>query len=120
MKNNLDQLQRYANLLDQGATTQAEFAQHRSRLLASLDAPSSADDPAMRLVLPVGRTGLAIAAGYLGLLSVIPIDHRFGQAAQALGTGPRRVRPHRRQPVHPPVRGGVSAHALSRSGHSSS
>lgn len=29
------------------------------------------DDPGMRMVLPVGRSGWAIAAGYLGLLSFI-------------------------------------------------
>ena len=32
---------------------------------------SLADDQAMRFLLPVGRSGLAIAAGYLGLLSII-------------------------------------------------
>lgn len=31
------------------------------------------DDPAMRILLPVGRSGWAIAAGYFGLLSLIPI-----------------------------------------------
>ena len=29
------------------------------------------DDPTMRMLLPVGRSGLAIAAGYFGLFSVI-------------------------------------------------
>ena len=29
------------------------------------------DDPGMRLLLPVGRSGLAIAAGYVGLISVL-------------------------------------------------
>jgi hypothetical protein len=29
------------------------------------------DDPAMRLLLPVGLSGWAIAAGYLGLVSVL-------------------------------------------------
>jgi hypothetical protein len=29
------------------------------------------DDPAMRMILPVGRSGLAIAAGYVGLFSVL-------------------------------------------------
>ncbi len=29
------------------------------------------NDPAMRMLLPVGRSGLAIAAGYLGLFSLI-------------------------------------------------
>lgn len=29
------------------------------------------DDPAMRMILPIGRSGLAIAAGYAGLFSVL-------------------------------------------------
>ncbi|MHC4085648.1 MAG: zinc ribbon domain-containing protein [Planctomycetota bacterium] len=29
------------------------------------------DDPAMRMILPVGRSGLAIAAGYAGLFSIL-------------------------------------------------
>lgn len=40
------------------------------------------DDPVMRLILPVGRSGLAIAAGYLGLFSFIPI---FGPIAIIFG-----------------------------------
>ncbi len=32
---------------------------------------SSADDRMMRMLLPVGRSGWAIAAGYLGLLSFV-------------------------------------------------
>jgi uncharacterized protein DUF4339/uncharacterized protein DUF4190 len=35
--------------------------------------PSVGDDPAMRMLLPVGRSGWAIAAGYLGLFSVLGI-----------------------------------------------
>ncbi len=31
---------------------------------------SLTNDPAMRMILPVGRSGWAIAAGYLGLISV--------------------------------------------------
>ena len=29
------------------------------------------DDPAMRMILPIGRSGLAIAAGYAGLFSIL-------------------------------------------------
>jgi hypothetical protein len=29
------------------------------------------DDPAMRMILPVGRSGLAIAAGYAGLFAIL-------------------------------------------------
>ena len=34
-------------------------------------AASTEDDAAMRMLLPVGRSGWAIAAGYLGLLSLV-------------------------------------------------
>ena len=33
---------------------------------------SAGDDAALRMVIPIGRSGWAIAAGYLGLVSVIP------------------------------------------------
>lgn len=33
--------------------------------------PPIQDDPGMRMLLPVGRSGLAIAAGYVGLFSVL-------------------------------------------------
>ncbi len=33
---------------------------------------AAANDPALALVVPLGRSGLAIAAGYLGLLAMIP------------------------------------------------
>jgi hypothetical protein len=29
------------------------------------------DSPAMRMILPIGRSGLAIAAGYAGLFSIL-------------------------------------------------
>jgi hypothetical protein len=35
-------------------------------------APGLGDDPAIRMLLPVGRSGWAIAAGYCGLFSLIP------------------------------------------------
>jgi len=35
------------------------------------------EDPAMRILLPVGRSGWAIAAGYLGLFSVLLIFAPF-------------------------------------------
>jgi hypothetical protein len=35
------------------------------------------DDPALRWVLPVGRSGWAIASGYLGLLSLLGIFAPF-------------------------------------------
>jgi len=33
---------------------------------------SSSDNAAIGMLIPIGRSGLAIAAGYLGLLSLIP------------------------------------------------
>jgi hypothetical protein len=35
------------------------------------------DDPAMRMLLPVGRSGWAIAAGYFGLFSLLPVFAPF-------------------------------------------
>jgi hypothetical protein len=45
-------------------------------------APSIGDDPAIRMLLPVGRSGLSIAAGYAGLLSLFPL---FAPIAVLLG-----------------------------------
>ena len=44
--------------------------------------PTHLDDPALRWVLPVGRSGWAIAAGYLGLFAVLLLP-----APVALGVG---------------------------------
>lgn len=35
--------------------------------------PRLGDDPAMRILLPVGRSGLAIAAGYAGLFALLVV-----------------------------------------------
>ncbi len=35
--------------------------------------PPLGADPVVRMMLPVGRSGLAIAAGYLGLFALLPI-----------------------------------------------
>lgn len=55
--------------------------------------PSQSDDPVMRMLLPVGRSGWAIAAGYLGLLSLLGIFAPF-----ALITGILAVRDIRQHP----------------------
>ena len=44
--------------------------------------PSDGDDAVIRMLVPVGRSGWAIAAGYLGLLSLIPF---IGVIAMAIG-----------------------------------
>jgi hypothetical protein len=51
------------------------------------------DDPAMRLLLPVGLSGWAIAAGYLGLISVLCFPAPF-----ALLTGILALREMQRNP----------------------
>ena len=43
---------------------------------------SAGDNAALRLLVPIGRSGWAIAAGYIGLLSFIPF---VGFLALALG-----------------------------------
>lgn len=53
----------------------------------------TAEDPALRWVLPVGRSGWAIAAGYLGLFSLLILPGPL-----ALGAGIRAVRDLRRHP----------------------
>jgi hypothetical protein len=44
--------------------------------------PSIGDDPAIRMLIPVGRSGLAIAAGYAGLFALVPL---FAPIAILLG-----------------------------------
>ena len=41
-------------------------------------------DPAMRMLLPVGLSGWAIAAGYLGLVSVLAVPGPFALACGIL------------------------------------
>lgn len=55
--------------------------------------PDLGDDPGIRMLLPVGRSGWAIASGYLGLISVLCIPAPF-----ALLTGILAVREIARNP----------------------
>lgn len=55
--------------------------------------PDLGDDPGIRMLLPVGRSGWAIASGYLGLISVLLIPAPF-----ALITGILAVRTIARNP----------------------
>ena len=48
----------------------------------NLISPTAAPDPSLKYLLPIGRSGWAIASGYLGLVSVLLIF-----APLALGTG---------------------------------
>ncbi len=56
-------------------------------------APDIGDDAGVRLLLPVGRSGWAIAAGYLGLVSVLCLPSPL-----ALICGIMAVREMRRDP----------------------
>jgi len=55
--------------------------------------PSGADDPMMRMLLPVGRSPWAIAAGYLGLFSFLVLPGPL-----ALGTGILAIRDIQKNP----------------------
>lgn len=47
-----------------------ERAKSPARARTAIAAPAHAADPTMRWLLPVGRSGFAIAAGYLGLFGL--------------------------------------------------
>lgn len=49
----------------------------------------------MQWLLPVGRSGWAIAAGYLGLLSLIPIFAPFALATGIIALRDLKKNPHR-------------------------
>ena len=55
--------------------------------------PDLGQDAGMRLLLPVGRSGWAIAAGYLGLISVLLVPGPFAVLAGILA-----IRDMRRNP----------------------
>lgn len=70
------------NRLARGVATCASCGRTVPPLAPRPAASSLADDPAMRMVLPVGRSGLAIAAGYAGLFAFLGI---FAPVALVLG-----------------------------------
>jgi hypothetical protein len=51
----------------------------------TVPAPPALDDTAIRMLLPVGRSGWAIAAGYLGLVSVLLLFAPFALVTGILG-----------------------------------
>lgn len=67
-----------------------ELRDERERAARAAD---PAHDPALRALLPVGRSGLSIAAGYLGLFAVLPLFHLL-----ALGCGVLAVLDLRKHP----------------------
>lgn len=54
----------------------------------------TADDAVMRMLLPVGRSGLAIAAGYAGLLSVLCLPAPVALVLGLLAIADLRNNPH--------------------------
>lgn len=62
--------------------------------LAPVVPPSVVDASADRWVLPVGRSWLAIIAGYLGLLSVLVFPAPFAIGAGVAALGHLRRHPH--------------------------
>ena len=59
-------------------------------------APELGDDPAMRMLLPVGRSGWAIAAGYLGLLSFLGFAAPFALVISIIAIVDLRRHPKKR------------------------
>jgi hypothetical protein len=55
--------------------------------------PDIGDDAGIRLLLPVGRSGWAIAAGYLGLVSVLCVPAPFALVAGLLAIAEMRRNP---------------------------
>ena len=53
-----------------------------------------ADDPKMRMLTPIGRTGLSIAAGYLGLLSPLVIFAPFALIISIMAVKELKRKPH--------------------------
>ena len=51
--------------------TGADFCTQCGRPVAAPRTPRLEDDAAMRMLMPVGRTGLSIAAGYAGLAALL-------------------------------------------------
>jgi hypothetical protein len=56
-------------------------------------APSAAPDPALRFVVPIGRSGLSILAGYLGLFSPLVVFAPFALVCGVLALRELRRRP---------------------------
>ena len=73
------------------------------------------DDPWVRMLLPVGRSGWAIAAGYLGLISVLCIPSPLALIAGILAIREMRRNPKKHgmgRAVFGIVMGGIGTIAL--------
>lgn len=58
-------------------------------------AQTSGNDEVMRMILPVGRSGWAIAAGYLGLLAILGIFAPFALLTGGMAVWDIRKNPHK-------------------------
>ena len=65
----------------------------RPRRRRPREEPEMGEDPALRMLFPVGRSGWAIASGYLGLISVLCLPSPL-----ALFTGIMALREMKRNP----------------------
>ena len=77
--------------------------------------PGLGDDAAIRLLLPVGRSAWAIAAGYLGLISVLCIPSPFALIAGILAIREMRRNPKKHgmgRAIFGIVMGGIGTVAL--------
>ncbi|HEY1586378.1 MAG TPA: DUF4339 domain-containing protein [Polyangia bacterium] len=63
--------------------------------LAELTPPPK-DDAALAYILPVGRSGWAIAAGYVGLMSLLPMVSYAGIAVSAIAAWQLKRHPEKR------------------------
>jgi len=69
-----NEIAKLEHLHQQGALTDEEFEAQKQAVQAAAAQPqrrSIGDNAGIRALLPVGRSGLAIAAGYVGLASLV-------------------------------------------------
>src|SRR5262249_19122730 len=71
----------------------AEAAPAPAGDFATLLAQAPPDDAHMKYILPVNRSGWAIAAGYVGLFSFFPVISYFGVLVSLIGAWHLRKNP---------------------------
>jgi Short C-terminal domain len=66
-----NEIAKLKHLHETGALTAEEFEAQKQAVMAQPRRRSIGDNAGVRALLPVGRSGLAIAAGYVGLVSFL-------------------------------------------------
>lgn len=66
-----NEIAKLTHLHETGALTAEEFEAQKQAVMAQPQRRSIGDNAGVRALLPVGRSGLAIAAGYVGLVSFL-------------------------------------------------